>query len=145
MLEPLQTEGGKGGAMSWMGEKPMFWSECLELAVAFGWRPAGILYPMTGLEVFEDKPEEFAKEGGANGSGMERTLETPSSLAAFFVSQRKREGARRRGEICSRRLNDRMKLTVVRGEARRSPPRQKSWAAFSRARGYAAGSAAKAP
>jgi hypothetical protein len=107
-----------------MGEKPMFWSECLELAVAFGWRPAGILYPMTGLEVFEDKPEEFAKEGGANGSGMERTLETPSSLAAFFVSQRKREGARRRGEICSRRLNDRMKLTVVRGEAVTTTPKK---------------------
>jgi hypothetical protein len=63
---------------------------------------------MTGLEVFEDKPKEFAKEAGANGSGMERTLETPFSLAAFFVSQRKREGGRRRGEICSRRLNDRM-------------------------------------
>jgi hypothetical protein len=34
MLEPLQTEGGKGGAMTWLGEKPMFWSECLKLAVS---------------------------------------------------------------------------------------------------------------
>jgi hypothetical protein len=39
-----------------------FWEECLELAIAFGWRPAGTLYAIADLCLLDDRPDVRAAE-----------------------------------------------------------------------------------
>jgi hypothetical protein len=83
------TEGGKGRAMGILAMRgdetrheedamgmdlvrgyevsfvfSFFWGDCLELAVAFGWRPIGTKYAIADLEHLNDQSDLLAKALG---------------------------------------------------------------------------------
>jgi hypothetical protein len=66
------------------------WHECLELAKAFGWKPAGTRHPITDLSSSKSTPEEKTRrqrewEGGYTTNDWQRVTDVDAYAMAMAL------------------------------------------------------------